>query len=181
MRGELQHVCGAPVAGIAAAILKRDSGHRVIDVLLSIERAVAGQMPLADIGRLIARLFNIIGQRFDAARQHDVVAIAARIGGVAARLENRAAGAAHRLRRKGPFKAHALARHRVQARRDRQSLTIAADGVRPLLIGKVKDNVGTAGHVVSLLYIVWLYCTIPPPRCQGIAAGKSEAPRRFMS
>ena len=124
--GKFQHIGCTPVAGVAAAQLLRNRGDRVIDRRLLLQLAVAGQMPFADIGGLIARLLDIAAQRFHVGRQHHVVAEAARLGGVFARLEQRAAGTAHRLRGKRPFKLHTFARQLVKARRDIQLLAVTA-------------------------------------------------------
>ena len=98
-------------------------------------------MPLAHIGGLIARLFEIVRQRFYIGRQHDVVAKAAGVGGVAAGLEQGAAGAAHRLGGKGVGKLHSLFGQAVQVRGDIERLAKAAAGVPSLLVSEIKDDV----------------------------------------
>ena len=143
---KFQHVAGAPEAGVSAAQLLRNRGDRVIDRRLLLQLAVAGQMPFADIGGLIARLLDIAAQRLHVGGQHHVVAEAARLGGVFARLEQRAAGAAHRLRGKRPFKLHTFARQLVKARRDIQLLAVTTAGIGALLIRKVKDDIRAISH-----------------------------------
>ena len=139
--GELQHVRDPPVAGVAAPQLPGHGGHGVVHGVVAVHVAVAGQMPLAHIRRLVAGLLQIVRQRFDVGGQHDVVAEAAGVGGVTAGLEQRAAGAAHRLGREGVVELHALPGQPVQIRSDVQRLAEAAAGIPALLIGEIKNDV----------------------------------------
>ena len=147
--GELQHVAGAPEAGVAAAQLLRDRGDGVVDRRLLLQLAVAGQMPLADVGGFVAGFLDVAAQGLHIRREHHVVAEAAGLGGILARLEQRAAGAAHRLRGERPLKLHALRGHLVKARGDIQLLTVAAAGIGALLIGEIEDNIRTISHLSS--------------------------------
>ena len=154
--GKFQHVRSAPVAGIAAAQLQRDRRDGVVDGRLFLQLAVRGQMPLADVGRLIPGiLFHVLAQCLDLGGQHQVVAEAAGLGGGFAGLEQGAAGSAHRLGRKGIVKLHALRCQLVQIGRDVQRLTEAAAGVPALLVTEIKNDVICHGFfpffTVSLL------------------------------
>ena len=141
VRGELQHIGGAPEAGVAPPQLAGDGGDGVVDGGGLLQLPVAGQVPLADVGGLIARLLNIVAQGLYPGGQHDVVAEAAGLGGPLARLEQGPAGAAHRLGGKGVVKLDPLPGQPVQVGRDVQGLAEAATGVPALLVGKVENDV----------------------------------------
>ena len=147
--GELQHVGGPPKARVAAPQLPGNGGDGVVDGGRLLQFAVAGQVPLADIGGLIARIFDVVGQRLDIAGQHDVVAEAARLSGIFAGLEQGAAGAAHRLGGKRVVKLYALLGQLVQIGGDIQRLTETAAGVPALLVGEIEYDV--IGHSKVLL------------------------------
>ena len=156
MGGELQHIRSTPVTGIATAQLQRNSGDGMVNGGLFLQLTVRSQMPLADVGRLVAGiLFHVLAQRLDLGGQHQVVAEAAGLGGVFAGLEQGAAGSAHRLGRKGIVKLHALRCQLVQIGRDVQRLTEAAAGVPALLVTEIKNDVISHGFfpffTVSLL------------------------------
>ena len=144
--GELQHIGGAPEAGVAPPQLPGDGGDGVVDGGGLFQLPVAGQVPLADVGGLIARLLDVAAQGLHPGGQHDVVPEAARLGGPLARLEQGPAGAAHRLGGEGVVKLHPLPGQGVQIGRDIQGLAEAAAGIPALLVGEIKNNVVGHGH-----------------------------------
>ena len=144
--GELQHVGGAPVAGIAAPQLPGDGGDSVVYHRGLFQLPVAGQVPLADIGGLIARLLYVLAQGLHVGGQHDIVAEAPRLRGIAAGLEQGPAGAAHRLGGEGVVELHALRGQLIQVGGDVQRLAEAAAGVPALLVGEVKYDI--VRHVI---------------------------------
>ena len=146
VRRVFQNVRRAPEAGIAAAIIERNCARHIIGDRIFRKRLFARQMPFAGVCGFIARFLEVIREGFDIARQHDVVFEASDFRGVFAGLEQRAAGAAHRLRRESPFKARAFLGERVQIRGDRQLLTVASARVRALLIGKEEQNIRFLRH-----------------------------------
>ncbi len=130
--GELQHVRGPPEAAVAAPVGGGDGRHRVVHYLAG--PVVAGQVPFADVGGLIARPLQGAGQGRGIQGQRDAVAVAARGGGILPGLEDRPAGPAHRLGGEGLLKQQPLCRQGVQAGGHLQRLAIGAAGVRPLLV-----------------------------------------------
>ena len=99
--GELQHVRRPPVSGIPSPQLLGDGCDGVVDGGRLFQLTITGQVPFSDIGGLVARLLDVAAQGLDVGREHDVVAETARLGGPLARLEQGAAGTAHRLGGKG--------------------------------------------------------------------------------
>ena len=88
MGGELQHIRSTPVTGIATAQLQRNSGDGMVNGGLFLQLTVRSQMPLADVGRLVAGiLFHVLAQRLDVGRQHQVIAETACLSGVFSGLE----------------------------------------------------------------------------------------------
>ena len=151
--GELQHIRSTPVTGIATAQLQRNSGDGVVNGGLFLQLTVRSQMPLADVGRLVAGiLFHVLAQRLDVGGQHQIIAEATGLGGIFAGLEQSTAGAAHRLRRKGIVKLHTLCRQLVQIRRDIQWLAEAAAGVPALLVTEIENDIICHGFT-------FLYCS----------------------
>ena len=136
--GKLQHIGGPPEAGVASPQLPGHSGNGVVDGGGLLQLAVAGQVPLADIGGLIARLLDVVGQGLYSGGEHDVVAEAARLGGILAGLEQGPAGTAHRLGREGVVKLHPFSRQTVQVGGNIQGLAEAAAGIPALLVRKVE-------------------------------------------
>ena len=98
-------------------------------------------MPLADVSHLVARLAAPMGYCFLARRQRDAVTETAGLRGVLAGLEDGSGGPADGLRGKGILEPHAVGRHAVEVRRQRQFLAIAANRVPSLLIAKENDDV----------------------------------------
>ena len=151
--GEFQHIGCTPVAGIAAAQLQRNGCNGMVNSRLLFQLAVRGQMPLANIGRLIAGIFfHILAQSLDIRGQHQIIAEAACLSGVFSGLEQGAAGAAHRLGRESIVKFYALLCQLVQIGRDVQRLAEAAAGVPALLVTEVENNVICHGLYLLLLF-----------------------------
>ena len=98
-------------------------------------------MPLADVGCFVTGLLHIRPQRLYVGREHDIIAEAADIRRPFAGLEHGAAGAADGLRGEGQIKPGAFRSQLIQNRRNGKLLTVAAAGIRPLLVGKVQQNI----------------------------------------
>ena len=105
-------------------------------------------MPLADVGRFVTGLLHICPQRLYVGREHDIIAEAADIRRPFAGLEHGAAGAADGLGRERQVKPGAFRSQLIQNGRNGKLLTVAAAGVRPLLIGEVQQNV-LLFHIIS--------------------------------
>ena len=75
-------------------------------------------------------------------RQRDGIPIASKLRGVLSGLEAGAGGAADRLTGKRIGKQRAFFSQLVKARGDRKFLAVASGGVKTLLIGKIKYNIG---------------------------------------
>ena len=146
--GEFQNVTGAPKAGIAAPQLPGDGGDGMVDGGLLFQLAVGRQVPLADVGCFVTGLLHIRPQRLYIGREHDIIAEAADIRRPFAGLEHGAAGAADGLRGEGQVKPGAFRSQLIQNRRNGKLLTVAAAGIRPLLVGKVQQNV-LLFHIIS--------------------------------
>ena len=95
--GELQHVGGTPEALVAAPQVQGNGLNLVILVGLFFQLTLGGQMPLADVGCLVACLLKPVGKGLYILGQGDAVAEATSVGGILARLEDGTAGAADRL------------------------------------------------------------------------------------
>ena len=99
-------------------------------------------MPFSHISHLVPTLFQVTGQGFLPQRKGDRVAVAAGLGRIQPGLEHGPGRAAHRLWCERIGKIHrVLTCEPVQARCDRQGLPVAPQGVRPLLVGKEKNNI----------------------------------------
>ena len=151
--GELQHIRSTPVTGIATAQLQRNSGDGVVNGGLFLQLTVRSQMPLADIGRLVAGiLFHVLAERLDVGGQHQIIAEATGLGGVFSGLEQGAARAAHRLGRESIVKFYALLCQLVQIGCDVERLAEAAAGIPALLVTEVENNVICHGLYLLLLF-----------------------------
>ena len=127
VRGEFKHVGGSPIVIAAPALLGGRLSFKV--VLL-----IGGKVPFADIRCVIARLAQIICERFAVCRQGNIVAVAACLRCVYAALQAGAHRPADGLAGEGILKHRAFLGYGVEIRRNGQPLTVAARGIRPLLI-----------------------------------------------
>ena len=105
-----------------------------------------GEVPLADIGRLVAAIAEVMGQRLLVARQRGAVAVAPGLGRIEAGLESRAGRAADWLAGEGVLDEHARLRHAVEIRRQPRGVPVHADRIPALLVGEEDDDVGLSGH-----------------------------------
>jgi len=113
----------------------------MVDGGLLFQLAVGRQVPLADVGCFVTGLLHIRPQRLYIGREHDIIPETADICRPLTRLEHGAAGAADGLRGEGQIKPGAFRSQLIQNRRNGKLLTVAAAGIRPLLVGKVQQNV----------------------------------------
>ena len=100
-------------------------------------------MPFSHIGRFIARLVEVFRQRLNRQRQFNAVGVASGFSGIHSALQAGTGRTAYRLAGIGIFKQGALLRQLVQIGAYRQGLPIASQGIPPLLIGKIEDQIGS--------------------------------------
>ena len=127
-RGHLQHVGGEPLLVAAAA----GGRHRV----------AIGEVPLADVAGGVARVVEVVGERFSVRWQRDAVAEAAGVGGPAPGLKAGASRATDRLRREGVGDVGTFAGDSVKGWREVERIAAEPGRVPPLLIGEEDDDVG---------------------------------------
>ena len=87
MGGKLQNIGGPPKAGIPAPQFPGDGSYRMVNGRRLLQFSVRRQMPLSDIGSFVPRFFDIIRQRFNIGRKHDIIAEASGLRGVFSSLE----------------------------------------------------------------------------------------------
>ena len=127
VRGEFQHVGGQPVI-VTAALLGRDWSMSAIS-----------QMPFADVGGVIIRLFEIMRQCEAIAGQRDAIAVAAGFGGVEARLQAGARRTADWLTGDGIVDIGAGAGEAIEVETEVERVAVDARRIPALLIGE-EDN-----------------------------------------
>ncbi len=132
--GELQHVGRQPVA-IAEASVGRYGPHGLAIV----------EVPLADVGRVVAGLAEVVRQGAAVVGKGNGVAVTARGGGVEPCLQAGACRAADRLAGEGAGHVGVRPGDAVEVWRQVEGVAVKARGVPPLLVGEEHDDVGTGG------------------------------------
>ena len=147
--GELQHVRRHPIIPPAAAPFGRDRLRLEVRMVRSggIKGILRGQMPFPHVGGLVPGAVQVIRDRRDPGGQGAVVDVASDPGGIQAGLQTGSGRSAHGLAGHCQIEAHALRRQPVDPRGQSKGragdLSVAADGVVPLLIGEEKYDIGS--------------------------------------
>jgi hypothetical protein len=133
--GEFQNVAGQPFLVAAPLFLPHGAGDIVI-----------GEVPFADVARVIAGFPEMMRHRPASDWQRDAVAVTSGGCGIKAGLQAGSRRAADRLAGEGMGHVGASARHPVKIRHQLQRISVKAGTVPPLLIGEKDQNVGRAGR-----------------------------------
>ena len=140
--GEFQHIGRHPVVVVTAAPLGRHR-NRLIMVLIFI----GCQMPFPHVSYPVSGFPQIFSQRLLAGRQGNRIAVAAGLCRIQSRLEHGSGRSADWLGRKSIGKIHRVpAGKLIQPGRYGKRLAVAAQRIRPLLVGKEKYNVLSLFH-----------------------------------